>query len=198
MWWSLVAVGALASDPATPSAMVGHFEAATHTMLAVGTGETKEARRQAKALADRPGVPEVLEAAADAVADCRKVDCAGPAVAQMARTCAACHESIGRGPRVGPMEALPGRNQRERHTFAALFLWIGLVTPHEQAFTVGIEGAIPPVDLDSSDELRVLEARFQQLVTAAASEADWDGRAEQFGQMLTLCVECHEAAGLVK
>jgi len=198
MLWFLFALTATAEDDAVSAqSMVGHFEASTHAMLAVGTGELRDARRQARALAKQNGVPAPLKEAAQVLAGCHKIDCSGPAMANMGQTCAACHVETGKGPRVPRMTQLPGRNDRERHSFAALFMWIGLVTPQEGAWLVGVGGAVPPTATDETRRnVRPIEARFAQLVVAAEQTVDWYQRGDLFGEMLTLCAACHDASGL--
>mgnify|MGYP003887309017 CR=1 FL=1 len=127
---------------------------------------------------------------------CNDLGCTTDAVAELARTCAECHVAGGVGPQPSGVENLPSLPPQKQHAYAAMYMWIGLVTPHERAFEVGLGGAVPPVDLDSPqalfDELQV----FEQMVGDAKQMGSWDDRADAFGQMLQTCASCHELAGL--
>ena len=185
-----------AAEPDQASMMVGHFQDATVIMLSVVVGEVDSARAGAKTLSKVEEAPEGLREAAKAVADCRKVSCAAPAVAALARTCAECHVATGQGPRPHGVDAVPGRNARERHIYASLFAWIGLVTPMEGPFTLGVNEAIPPVDLESPDELNALSTAFRARAAEALATSSLAERSAAFGRMVEACAACHEAAGV--
>src|SRR5688572_5434207 len=119
--WALVAVAG-AAEPS--SMMVGHFQDATVVMLSVAVGELESARAGARTIAKQDTAPDPLKEAAAALADCKKVSCAGPAVAAVGRTCADCHVATGEGPRPHGVDVLPGATARDRHIYAALFAWI--------------------------------------------------------------------------
>ncbi len=204
MWWLVLLAVASAKkdkDPEPeagepPSAMAGHFVNATHTMLSVAGGRLKQARKYARDLSATTAVPQPVRTAADQVKDCKDVECAGPAIADLARTCSECHQEGGRGPRPTGIEVLPGRNAAERHAWAALFLWMGAIVPEQTAWDLGIQGMVPPIDLDHQDDLIELKSNFVDVVAEARSAQTWDERAEGLGGILTGCAGCHKKADI--
>ena len=196
MWWWLMMAGAVEPAASERPGMVGHFEGATYTMLTASVGDARRTKKHAKALAARVDVPMAIRIEATHVAKCRDLSCMTDAVAQMGRTCAQCHVAGGVGPVPSGIEALPSLPPQKQHAFAAMYMWIGLVSPHERAFEVGLGGAVPPVSLDSSQELYDLLGTFEQLVGDAKAVGSWDDRADAFGSMLEACARCHEEAGL--
>jgi mono/diheme cytochrome c family protein len=201
MWWLAVA-GALAggdgADDSVQAGMVGHFEAASYTFLSVAIDDMKGVREHAKTLWEGDGVPQAVRMAAGEIRKCRKLDCGGPEVAKLARTCASCHVQGGVGPQPSGMEALPQLPPTEQHAVAAMYMWIGLVTPHQRAYEIGLEGAVPPIDLDSRQELFDALQTFESMVARAQAAESWDARADAFGEMLQTCAGCHELAGVDK
>ena len=193
--WALWAA-AIAAEPDQATMMVGHFQDATVILLSVAVGELDSARAQARALAAQPEVPDTVRDAAKGVAGCKKMDCAAPAVAALARTCAECHVAGGKGPHPHDIDAVPGRNARERHIFAALFAWIGLVTPLEGPFALGLTEAIPPVDLESSDDILALSTAFRARAAEALATTSVSERSVAFGRLVEACAACHEKAGV--
>ncbi len=199
MWWLALAT-ALAGDAADEgnAGMVGHFEAASYTFLSVAIDDMKEARNHAKSLWEGANVPQAVKIQANELRKCKKLDCGGPEVATLARTCATCHVQGGVGPQPTGMEALPQLPPTEQHAVAAMYMWIGLVTPHERAYALGLEGAVPPIDLDSRQELFDALQVFESMVARGEAADTWDARAEVFGEMLQTCAGCHELAGVDK
>ena len=186
-----------AEDPANPG-MVGHFEAASYAWLSVAIDDMKGARKHAKELWERDTVPQQVRMQADVLRKCKKLSCGGPEVGKLARTCADCHVKGGVGPRPSGMEGLPLLPPTEQHAVAAMYMWIGLVTPHERAYELGVEGAVPPIDLDSRQELFDAMQQFESIVARAETAQNWDDRATAFGDMLETCAGCHELAGVDK
>lgn len=188
---------ALAAEPAKQN-MIGHFEAASFSAFSVAVGDVKEARRHAGELTAAEGITDEVLEAARAIEKCRDVECAAPAAAQLARTCAGCHVEGGEGPRPVGVEQLPRLGPDEQHAVAAMFVWIGIVTPHEQAYLTGLGGAVPPVDLDSPTKLLEMFDSFDDLVASATEARGWDERTGFMGQMFTTCADCHRLAGVDK
>ncbi len=193
--WLLAAGAAEPADDERPG-MVGHFEAATYTMLTTAVGDVKRAKKHAKDLAAREEIPMAIRIEATQLGKCNDLDCTTDAVAELARTCAECHVAGGVGPEPSGVENLPNLPPQKQHAYAAMYMWIGLVTPHERAFEVGLGGAVPPVDLDSPQALFDELQAFEQMVGDAKQMGSWDDRADAFGQMLQTCASCHELAGL--
>jgi hypothetical protein len=195
VWWL---AAALAGDPVDDErpGMVGHFEQATYTMLTVAVGDVRRARKHARELSLRETVPMIVRTEATELNKCKTLDCASVAVGKLARTCAECHVAGGVGPQPSGVDKLPLLPPQKQHAHAAMYMWIGLVTPNEQAFTVGLAGAVPPVDLDSPQALFDELQTFEGLVREAQGLDAWDPRADAFGAMLQRCAGCHALAGL--
>jgi hypothetical protein len=192
MWWTFAA--ALAQVPEAKTGMAGHFERGALTMLAVAVSDMEGARSIAKELSRDSSAPTNLRAAARDVSRSGKVERAAPAVGEMAQTCAECHIAGSRGPIPQGTDSVPGETGAERHIMAAMFIWIGLVTPLDQPYQLGLDELLPPVDTTSSPELQALAALFSQRVTAAREAKSWDERSVVFGEMLQVCASCHLAA----
>ena len=196
MWlWLAAAWAGDGPDEGSPG-MVGHFEEATFTMLTVAVGDVRRARKHAQSLALQDSVPMAVRTEATHLRKCKNLECASDAVAGLARTCAECHVAGGVGPQPAGVVQLPLLPPQKQHAHAAMYMWIGLVTPHDQAFTVGLAGAVPPVDLDSPQALFDELQSFEQLVASTQALDAWDPRAEAFGDMLERCAGCHVLAGL--
>jgi len=196
---TLALAGGKGEEPADDNpGMVGHFEAASYTFLSVAVDDMKGARKHAKSLWERASVPKPVRDQADIIRKCKKLDCGGPEVAKLARTCATCHVEGGVGPRPSGMEGLPLLPPTEQHAVAAMYMWIGLVTPHEKAYQLGLAGAVPPIDLDSRQELFDAMQVFESIVARAEAADTWDERSGAFGDMLQTCAGCHELAGVDK
>lgn len=200
--WCLALAAAFAGDAAEPTStkagMVGHFEAASYAFLSVAIDDMKATRSHATELFENASVPQSVRMQAEVLRKCKKLDCGGPEVATLARTCAECHVKGGVGPQPTGVEALPQLPPTEQHAVAAMYMWIGLVTPHEQAFDLGLEGAVPPVDLDSKQALFDELQSFDALIARADGATSWDARAQVFGEMLQTCAGCHAEAGVDK
>ncbi|MCB9684557.1 MAG: hypothetical protein H6738_04850 [Alphaproteobacteria bacterium] len=176
-----------------PNLMVGHFVEATTTMLAVAVNRVDVARSHAQRIVDTAGAPDPLVAAAREVADCKKVSCASEAVGRMGSTCADCHLTTGHGPVPHDMGAIPGKDARERHIYAATFAWVGLITPKQPTLLMGLSNVVPPVDRDTmSDKVGHAADAFRASLAEAVAAESLEDRAEAFGQVLEGCAACHE------
>ena len=195
LFWLALALAAVPADDERPG-MVGHFEAATYTMLTTAVGDVRRARKHAQELSERESIPMAIRIEATQLSKCNDMECAGDAIGSLARTCAECHVAGGVGPQPTGVERLPLLPPQKQHAHAAMYMWIGLVTPHEKAFEVGLQGAVPPVDLDSSQALFDQLQAFEALVESTSKLTSWDDRADAFGDMLGTCAGCHELAGL--
>lgn len=195
--WVWLAVAARAEEPSPPTGMAGHFQDAAMAMLAVAVEDKKGAKSHTKSLATSSVAPQPLrDAAKELLGELGKPEDAGPALADLVGTCAKCHLAGGRGPEPHDLEMIPGGNGVERHMMATMFVWIGLVTPLEQPWELGLDNLLSHVDLESSEEVRAVGQTFSSLVHNAKAAGSWAERREKFGAMVPLCVECHEAAGL--
>lgn len=194
--WLWMALTARAGEPETPTGMAGHFQDAALTMLAVAVDDKKEARAHAKALATSPTAPEPLrEAAQDLLGDLGKAERAGPAVADLVGACAKCHLAGGRGPEPVALAEIPGASPVDRHVMASMFVWIGLVTPLQEPWDLGLDRLLEPLDTESSDAVRASAETFTTLVHNARAAKSWAERRDKFGTMLPACVECHALTG---
>lgn len=201
MWWSIAA--ALAQQPAEEPAqtsgnvgMAGHFERAALTMLAVAVGDTEGAKTYAKELARDTLAPTNLRSSAREIAKGGRIERLTASTGDLAQTCAECHLAGGRGPVPSVTQSVPGDNGAERHIMAAMFIWIGLVTPLDQPYQLGLDELLPPIDTTSNPEFKALAAAFSAQVARARAAKSWDERTLVFGEMLQVCAGCHDAAGV--
>lgn len=195
--WLWLAVVAQAGEPATPTGMAGHFQDGALTMLAVAVDDRKGAKVHAKALASSETAPQPLRDAAKALlADLGKPEQSGPAVADLVGACAKCHLAGGRGPDPHDITVVPGGSAVDRHIMASMFVWIGLVTPLEDPYLLGLDELLNHIDLESNDGVREVAATFGTLVNNAKAASSWAERREKFGTMIPVCVECHDRAGV--
>lgn len=191
--WFLFA-SASAQEPATNTGMAGHFELAALTMLAVAVNDIDGARTHAKTLSQNDAAPTNLRATARNVSRAGKIERIAPEIGRMAQTCAECHLAGSRGPIPHDTLTVPGSNGTERHIMAAMFIWIGLITPLEQPYQLGLDELLPPVDTTSSPEFTAIAAMFSSQVASAREAKSWDQRTAVFGEMLQVCSRCHLAA----
>jgi hypothetical protein len=177
--------------------MAGHFHRGALLMLAVAVNDRTGARDLAKQMATDKAAPSPLrEAAKRVVPRVGNPERAGPAVAELGWACAQCHLAGSRGPVPHDTAEVPGADPTERHIMAAMFTWIGLVTPVEQPYVLGLEELVPPVFLESDDRLRALADRLRDAADQAREAESWAQRTEQFGQVLATCAACHREAGV--
>jgi hypothetical protein len=94
------------------------------------------------------------------------------------------------------VEELPEGSPIDQHIAAATFIWIGLVTPMQGPYEVGLRNIVPPVDLEDDDSVLQASDEFRETVESALATKPWDERAEVFGRLLLACAECHEQAGV--
>lgn len=195
--WLLLALSADAGEPRAPTGMAGHFQEAALAMLAVAVDDRKGAKDHIKELATSDVAPGPLrDAARDALTRIKKVDSSGPAVAELVTACAKCHLAGGRGPEPRDTDVIPGATAVDRHIMASMFIWIGLVTPIEQPFLLGLDELLPHVDLESDEGVQEVADTWVTLARNARAAKSWAERRDTFGNMLVVCVECHERAGV--
>ncbi|MCA9494263.1 MAG: hypothetical protein KC621_30260 [Myxococcales bacterium] len=179
--------------PQEQSLMVGHFVEGTTAMLAVAVNRVDVARTHAQKIVDAEGAPEPLVAAAREVADCKKVSCASEAIGRMGSTCADCHLTSGQGPRPHDMGAIPGKDARERHIYAATFAWVGLITPKQPTLLMGLSNVVPPIDRDAvSNKVGQAADAFRASLADAVAAESLEDRGKAFGAVLEGCAACHE------
>jgi cytochrome c553 len=196
------APGAGASDVPEGSppqgGMAGHFHDASLLMLAVAVNDKGGAKDLAKDLASDKTAPSPLrEAAKRVVGKVGNPEKASAAVAQLARTCANCHLAGARGPAPHDTTAVPGDDPTERHIMAAMFTWIGLVTPIEQPYLLGLEELLPPVFIESDEEVQEAAEMLRGWVEEARVATSWAERTELYGKVLATCAECHDRARVI-
>ena len=180
-----------------PDGMAGHFHQASLLMLAVAVNDAKGAKAYAKDLATNKAAPTPLRDAAKAVVGkTGNATKASKAVADLARTCANCHLAGARGPIPHDTTAVPGADPTEQHIMAAMFAWIGLITPIEQPYLLGLDELLPPVFIESDERVQEVADRFKGLVDSAREAESWAQRTAVFGDVLTTCADCHDRAGV--
>lgn len=196
MWALLVGLARADEPPPPPPGMAGHFQAVTLAMLSVAVDDIDAAREQGQVIAKDKMAPTPLRAPAKALAKARTLEKAAPAVADLGRACAECHTAGRRGPNPHDTDQLPPGSPTDQHIAAATFIWIGLVTPHQRTYEVGLRYIVPPVDLDDDEALLQSADLFRESAEEALETPAWDERAELFGRMLLKCADCHAHAGV--
>lgn len=198
--WSLLTSLAAAEDapaPPTSAGMIGHFNQATTAMLAVAVNDLDGARAAGLLLAKDKMVPFPLRGPARDLSRARSPERGAEAVAALGRACAECHTAGRRGPVPHDVDELPPGSSIDQHITASTFVWIGLVTPQQQPYELGLRKIFPPIGLDDDEALMGLADRFREVADESLATKAWDQRALLFGTMLETCAECHKLAGVI-
>lgn len=181
-----------------PAGMAGHFHNAALLMMAVAVNDKGGAKNLAKDLATDKAAPIPLrDAAKRVVGKVGNREKGAAAVAQLARACANCHIAGSRGPVPHDTAEVPGEDPTERHIMAAMFAWIGLVTPLEQPYLLGLDELLPPVFIESDDDVQQAADELRGWVEEARAATSWADRTELFGKVLATCAECHDRARVI-
>ncbi|TNE86985.1 MAG: hypothetical protein EP330_20465 [Deltaproteobacteria bacterium] len=126
---------------------------------------------------------------------------AARAVAEMARTCGACHTENGPGPAFNfesaPLAASTVEERMLRHQWASERMWEGLVTPSPTLFETGaraLTGAPMWGAETLPEDVAPLEGRIQAIGEQALAATKDSERVAAYGELLALCADCHAAA----
>lgn len=198
-----------ASDATIREHMRAHFAAISELQRAIVRGRLDEARREAQWLVDhdegmlaewKPRVDEMRTAAREVVA-APDLPTAAVLAAGLGRACSRCHQertaTIAFAWSIPPPEAPDLATQMQRHQWAAARLWEGLVGPSDEMWNQGA-AVLAETQLDTvaaggsgRGDVPALAARVRELAKRAAAEADLDGRARLYGELLSTCAGCH-------
>lgn len=191
--------------------MVEHFTVIVELQRAIALGQLDEAKRQASWLIDhdlpaREGWPmfvDDMKVAAREVVAAGDLPTASVLAARLGRTCSRCHERqnavVTFAWEPAPEESPRLVIQMQRHEWAALRLWEGLVGPSDEMWSQGA-GVLASSQLDTAaatkgvarGDVPALAARVRQLAIRATTTTDHDQRATLYGELLSTCAGCHQ------
>jgi hypothetical protein len=179
--------------------------------VAVVEGDDERARELARSLGEHLRSEAAKEEAwevhltdvlrhADAVGKARSHDDVAEGIAQLARSCGACHAqllgevTLPRAPHLERGESIDAIMQQ--HAWAANRMWEGLVAASVERWTMGTGtfAALPRCEqtLPEGGEIPVC-ARVRSLANRAHVADEWATRTRLFGELLAGCGECHES-----
>lgn len=216
-WQARSGPPALHPGPTDPerlqTGMHGHFIALREVHRALLFGNLKEARRQARVLAEI-GAPAGLPAwersvarireTASRLARARSASRARRLVAELAVRCGDCHEDTADVSRFvadsEPFDDGSAAARMARHEWAAASVWLGLVGPSPDLWRDGLTAlAAPPLlpeaftdDRARHQRVDALSRRMAALAARARLLDDDDAQAAAFGELLDVCAGCHE------
>jgi cytochrome c553 len=200
----------------TSRRMLDHDIRARALRDAVVRGDLEGAKSAARAIAaltpspalDASAQPlfEEMQREARRVAEAPDLVWAAHGVGNVAATCAACHDAMGRSPppsRRAPTGAPNVETQMVRHLWASDRLWEGLSTPSEASWRAGAAVLADPT-LAEAELLRGrpvpppiegLAATVRKLGLDAATTENRVARGALYGELLDSCARCHAFAG---
>jgi mono/diheme cytochrome c family protein len=198
--------------------MRDHFEQVRGVQVGVIQGDLEAVRAAARWVATHEalaGMPESWEAyvadmreAAEVAAEAADIEAAAMATANMAKTCAACHEDMQRFPQfldvAKPADSDETLPHMIGHMWAADRMWRGLVTPSTVSWNNGVAAlGGDPLDaesfsVDDATVEKVVELAHEvhELAATGRRAPDQEVRAEVMGQFLGTCAECHRLLGV--
>ncbi len=204
------------ATPSAPSAialhMSGRFAFATDLRDALVRGDLREANRLGRELAQPvrlAGLPPEANAhvvgvhvRAQEVAEASSLLDASAAFASLMTSCADCHAAAhvelttAAGPLPSPARRAGG--PMARHEEAVDAMWEGLLVGSSERFDTGARllanAPLTAPEQGQDAQLRRLADRARSYARAATRAPGLDGRAEQFGLLLSTCAECHATA----
>jgi cytochrome c553 len=207
----------------TPSAdraafMQQHFALVTAVHDAVIHGDVQTARKQARALADRPDPQDLPAAAAPYVKDMKRaaarvagaadLEDAAAATSSMLATCGDCHRAVGTMP-ARPLPSFPAVGGTVGHMLehrAAVDLMVqGLTVPSTSLWQQGAEGLRSaalrrgelPRDPKLTKEILATEKWVHELAESARQASDTRARIYVYSELIESCGTCHALHGNV-
>lgn len=198
------------------SMMHGHFQHASDAREAIIRGDIEAARRDMQWLATHDEghtLPEDLrdqlaemQAEAQRFDDATTLTQAGQALGRTVVGCGGCHR-MNRGFDL-ELPPLPEGDtvvaHMQRHQWAAVRMWEGLVTADTERFDLGanaleesaLEQNALPVSEDHPERVAALAGHVHALGAEAAEADDDDARADIFGRYIATCATCHRLLGV--
>ena len=216
MWRSALALLPLlvACPKATPPApetlderMLQHFGYGTEAHDAIILGDLGKAQAAGAALAKLEpleGTPEAWKPDLAAVRAAAAALAGAPTLAEAARrmtalgtACAACHIRTGNGPKAPAADyktesAIP-TEPMQRHEWATLWVWYGLISADNAAYDAGLATLAEPPTWDPRTDNTTfagLQMRVKDLAASPATTAA--DRAALYGELLATCSACHD------
>ena len=204
--------GAIDPEP-LHTVMHGHFMSLRLVHRALLFGDLKEARRQARVLAEMaapgglPGWEESvarIRETAGRLTRTRSATRARRLAAELAVRCGDCHEETADVSRFvadsEPFDDGSAAGRMARHEWAAESVWLGLVGPSPDLWRDGLAAlASPPLLPDAFTDDRArhqkVDALSRRMADLAARERlldDEDARAAAFADLLDVCAGCHK------
>lgn len=202
-----------AITPTAPAHMKEHFLKSGELKKAVIDGRLADFKGSAVWMAEheltaalpetwKDGV-EVMKEAARVGRDAPTLQVAAASLGATGAACASCHEKLG-GPKVVVGEPpAPGSGNPPhmlRHQWAMDLMWLGLVTPSEEAWVKGAEvmsdAPLTEATISPAQTVTKAVAKLADEVHAAAAAArtvDEGARGKVYGELLLSCTTCHQA-----
>lgn len=154
--------------------------------------------------------PYILEMRryAGQVADARHLDFAAASVGEMARVCGDCHGANGVQVAFGDYDSAPRdsqnvRVQMRRHLWAVDRMWEGLISPSDEAWRLGAE-TLAGVQVNAADigatgaqqpKVDYLLTRVREIGADSSGAQSREMRGALYGELLSLCADCHHMTG---
>lgn len=202
-----------AVTPTVPAYMREHFLKGAELKEALIDGKLADFKASAVWMAEHELVaeyPQTWKGHVDTMKEAARlgrdaVDLKGAAasVGATGAACAACHEKLG-GPKVvmgePPAQGTGNPPHMLRHQWAMDMMWLGLVTPSDEAWVKGAEvmSDAPLTQATISPKQTVTKAIAKladeaHAAAAAARTLEKGARGQAYGQLLLSCSTCHQA-----
>lgn len=204
-----IASSTLAAEPtAVTSRMVEHAELMAQARRGVVHGDLDQVRAAAQRLAELPtgDAPEAMRPGLEGLRQAARALGAAPdgrqaalALAEVGATCAACHDTTRGGPALTLRSVPPAEWQADhampRHLWAVEWLWLGLITPSDDAWARGAKalGGLPlfPEAGSRPEGVPELAALVERLGKEALTASEPGARRRVYGELLGSCATCH-------
>ena len=199
--------------------MHDRLEQITDIRASLVMGSLEGARAPARQIAaeeSTPGLPtqfepfvESLRAQARNVVEAEDVASAATAVSMMAQGCGNCHMANSVGLQFGydqlPADWSDTQTHMQRHQWAIDRMWDGLVGPSVRAWDRGV-GVLGEEALRSdyivgvksaqvAESIDRIAARLHEVGGLGANASTPSARAEVYGELISLCADCHTMLG---
>ncbi|MDP1830156.1 MAG: hypothetical protein Q8L48_43230 [Archangium sp.] len=209
-----VPLPAPAVTPTVPAHMSEHFLKSAELKKAVIDGKLGDFKASAVWMAEHElaaEYPENWKGGVDAMKDSARLgrdaatlEAAAASLGATGAACAACHEKLG-GPKVTPVGEPPAEGSGNpphmlRHQWAMDLMWLGLVTPSDEAWVKGAEvmsdAPLTPGTISPTQTVTRAVAKLADETHAAAAAArnvEKSARGKVYGELLLSCTGCHQA-----
>jgi cytochrome c553 len=211
---SLASLSCTTPPPPVQLDMREHFSRARGVHTAVAHGDLSLARESGRLLAEAEAAPDLpagselhmsaMRTAARSVARAPTLTEAAAGAAEIAQSCAGCHQSYRAGPAIEiAFQPAAGESvgaHMARHRWALDRLWEGIAGPSDASWAAGLTVlSEDPLDLAQLAEQGgsvgiAMGRRLHELGSEGRSSDSVRERARLFTEILQTCVECHEVA----